>query len=308
MDIPVSMSLLPVHRGGEGVSIPPDQHIKERQLGLLFNLHCELDLLTEIVQMIQEGDQLGSAMGPYDEGVIHVPEPELWLSVRCYQCRLLEVFHEQPSDVLPFGKNSIIDRSERATAKEAYRLKNLEEKLARYGNHLTFLMRCRNHNIVPRGLLVPLPVNTAKAQHIAWRTAKALLRERIKEVRQQKLHLKKQVATQIGTPQTLSDDTGTCRRLEQWARWHGNRVHEKVKERQRKKFDNLMQGKRWGQRTNLDKNRLVVNLSSQQLTEAQRDVLALGLNFATTPKRIPVEDIIARTEHVCMWPALQECN
>ena len=115
-------------------------------------------------------------------------------------------------------------------------------------------------------------------------------------MRQQKLHLKKQVATQVGMLQTLSDDTGTCQRLEQWARWHGNRVHEKVKERQRKKFDNLMQGKRWGQRTNLDKNRLVVNLSSQQLTEAQRDVLALGLNFATAPKRIPVEDIIARTE------------
>ena len=111
-----------------------------------------------------------------------------------------------------------------------------------------------------------------------------------------KLHLKEQVATQIGMLQTLPDDTATCKPLEQWARWHGNRVHEKVKERQRKKFDNRMQGKRWRQRTNLDKNRLVVNLSSQQLTEAQRDVLALGLNFATSPKRIPVEDIIARTE------------
>ena len=87
MDIPVSMSLLPVHRGGEGVSIPPDQHIKEQQLVLLLNLHCELDLLTEIVQMIQEGNQLGSAMGPYDEGVVHVPEPELWLSVRCPEHR-----------------------------------------------------------------------------------------------------------------------------------------------------------------------------------------------------------------------------
>ena len=35
-----------------GVSNPPDQHIKERQLVLLFNLHCALDLLTEIVQMM----------------------------------------------------------------------------------------------------------------------------------------------------------------------------------------------------------------------------------------------------------------
>ena len=86
---------------------------------------------------------------------------------------------------------SIIGRSERATAKEAYRLKNLKEKLARYSNHLTFLMRCRDHNLVPKGLRVRLPVNTAKARLIAWRTAKALLRERIKEARQQKLRLEK---------------------------------------------------------------------------------------------------------------------
>ena len=57
-----------------------------------------------------------------------------------------------------------------------------------------------------------------------------------------------------------------------------------------------MLNKRQRQRETLNKDRLVVNLSSQQLTESQRDVLALGLNFATAPKRVPVEDIIARTE------------
>ena len=73
-------------------------------------------------------------------------------------------------------------------------------------------------------------------------------------------------------------------------------MHKEVKERQRKKFDYLMLSKRQRQRETLDQDRLVVNLSSQQLTETQRDVLALGLNFATAPKRVPVEDIIARTE------------
>ena len=57
-----------------------------------------------------------------------------------------------------------------------------------------------------------------------------------------------------------------------------------------------MLSKRQRQRETLNKDRLVVNLSSQQLTEPQHNVLALGLNFATAPKRAPVEDIIARTE------------
>ena len=57
-----------------------------------------------------------------------------------------------------------------------------------------------------------------------------------------------------------------------------------MKDRQRKKFDRLMLSKRQRQRETLGKDRLVVNLSSQQLTEAQHDVLALGLNFRYSTK------------------------
>ena len=126
--------------------------------------------------------------------------------------------------------------------------------------------------------------------------AKALLRERIKEARQQKLRLEKQVALQTDCLCTLPGGTTTAVQLERWASCHGSRVHKKSKERQRKKFDCLMLSKRQRQRETLNKDRLVVNLSSQQLTESQHDVLVLGLNFATAPKRVPVEDIIARTE------------
>ena len=141
-----------------------------------------------------------------------------------------------------------------------------------------------------------LLVNTAKAKPNVWRMAKALLRERIKEARQQKLCLEKQVALETDCIYTLPGGATTAVQLERWASWHGSRVHKEVKERQRKKFECLMLSKRQRQRETLDRDRLVVNLSSQQLTEAQHDDLALGLNFATAPKRIPVEDIITRTE------------
>ena len=40
----------------------------------------------------------------------------------------------------------------------------------------------------------------------------------------------------------------------------------------------------------------MVNLSIKELSENQKEVLSLGLNFATTPRKIPAKEIIARTE------------
>ncbi|XP_049958226.1 uncharacterized protein LOC126474793 [Schistocerca serialis cubense] len=42
--------------------------------------------------------------------------------------------------------------------------------------------------------------------------------------------------------------------------------------------------------------RVVVNLLSEVLDEAAVSVLCKGLNFATTPKRIPVEEILSAVE------------
>ena len=84
---------------------------------------------------------------------------------------------------------SFIDCSEQATVKLAYRSKYLEEKLARYSNHLIFMMHCKDQNIIPKSLRMRLSMNLEKASHITWRVAKILLREHIKEARQRKLHL-----------------------------------------------------------------------------------------------------------------------
>ena len=75
MKVPVRVRLLAKHRGGEGVLIPLDQHIQEGQLILLLYLHCELYLLPKAIEVIQEGDQLCSSMGPDDKSIVHVPKP-----------------------------------------------------------------------------------------------------------------------------------------------------------------------------------------------------------------------------------------
>lgn len=72
---------------------------------------------------------------------------------------------------------------------------------------------------------------------------------------------------------------------------------KKVKDRQKKKFDKLLQ--RDGRRTSVvssTSDRWVVNLSSKELTLPQQSVLRKGLNFAPAPGRVPVPRIIADVE------------
>ena len=67
-----------------------------------------------------------------------------------------------------------------------------------------------------------------------------------------------------------------------------------TKARQMRKFK-CLQAKQHPE-PQLNKEKLVRNLSSRSLTEKEKDVLALGLNFAVTPKWIPTFEIIAGTE------------
>ena len=43
----------------------------------------------------------------------------------------------------------------------------------------------------------------------------------------------------------------------------------------------------------------MVNVSSKQLTLAAISLLQRGLNFAVTPKALPVENIVVATEEAC---------
>jgi len=45
--------------------------------------------------------------------------------------------------------------------------------------------------------------------------------------------------------------------------------------------------------------RWVINLSQSQLSKAQTEVLAKGLNFAVTPVALPKEDFVVATEKAC---------
>ena len=59
------------------------------------------------------------------------------------------------------------------------KFERLKIQLAKTSNHLTFLMKCKIHDIVPKGLLLKAPYHSHRSYKITLRASKALLRDRI---------------------------------------------------------------------------------------------------------------------------------
>ena len=177
-----------------------------------------------------------------------------------------------------------------------YRLRT-EEKLARANNHLTFLIRCRNQGITPKGLRLYLPLQTTETNALKARTERALVRIAITETRRNRRRLLAQVN---GLKHDLQRTTATADfsfvlgLVEQ----EKTKTDYETKARQIRKFEGLLNEKSNRRREDgcLDSQKVIKNLSSHSLTESERDVLALGLNFGIAPKSVPVVDIIAAVE------------
>ena len=187
----------------------------------------------------------------------------------------------------------IIDRCQQDITSPAYRLRHCRERLARHNNHLTFLTRCRNEGVIPNGLKVSLPVKSTKADLIAHKTSKALLRERISEAHRQKLVASHHISElEKELSQMVPEDRWSS--LDQHCRAAANCMNKTMKERQMAQF-NCIQSRKVNSQHTLDSSKLVVNLSTRQLSPLE-DVLALGLSFAVAPRQVPVQEIVAATE------------
>ena len=165
--------------------------------------------------------------------------------------------------------------------KLVYRLKHAQDKLARLKNHLTFLIRCRENKITPSGLRVTLPLRSPSVHKIARCTELALLRQLIRDIHYKKAMIEKEIDTFGGEIRTLVDDN-KWRQLETWCKSTTEMISLDTKARQMQKFEHLQAKQHPGPQ--LNKEKLVKNLSNRSLTEKEKDVLALGLNFAVAPK------------------------
>ena len=177
--------------------------------------------------------------------------------------------------------------------KLVYWLKHAQEKLARLKNHLMLLIRCRENHITPTGLRVTLPLRAPGVHRIIRRTELALLRLLIREVCYKKVKSEKESGV-------LSEEIRTLVNAEQWnwlKAWCSSTM-EKIsldtKAKQIQKFDRLQAKQHLAPQLNQDK--VVKNFSSRSLAPKEKEALALGLNFAVTPKQIPTFKIVAATE------------
>ena len=134
---------------------------------------------------------------------------------------------------------SIINLSERATMKLAYRLKHALERLARHKNHLTFLLRCKENGITPDGLRVSLPLSSRGTQRIAKRTEAALLCLLIRDIRTKKVRIAGEANTCSEKIRALVD-VDKWEMLESWCASAAETSYTETKSQQIQKFSRLL--------------------------------------------------------------------
>lgn len=171
-------------------------------------------------------------------------------------------------------------------------LDRLTFKLANCSSGITFLMECRDMDLIPNGLRLKDPCGSARSARIIRRTEVALLRNQINLMRYKKWNLRREINSK-------ETHIHSVLRNEDWVKIKGaiDRLFSKNlndnREVQDQKLNKLM---RQSTRKQLDMNKVVINKSNRPLTAIERSVLAKGMNFAVAPRRQPAADIITSIE------------
>ena len=183
--------------------------------------------------------------------------------------------------------------------KEFRTIEQLQRKLARFRNHLRFNLRCRDEQVVPASLGIKNPIPTRNADQIVRKARNALVRERIRCTANQLNITEGRLVEKLSAfKERFPVDSGT----EEIIKQHLEHAYEKefrtAKQRQIKKLQKLTSTQK-DDIHNVAKDKWVCNLSKRELTDMEKDVLSRGLNFATTPIKVPYDDFIIATELAC---------
>ena len=185
-------------------------------------------------------------------------------------------------------------------------------KVGRYRNHRVYTLRCKDEHLTPPSLRLKRPINTKRGHDVIKRAEKHLVQARIHEITnklsnitREKQKQKEEIFRQV------NDDTRDT--LDQMFERAHDREYMQSKARQKQKLQRLLQ-KKPDRETHMDLSgtqlkKWVINLSKRELSKAETTVLARGLNFAVTPDRLPVNDVIVQTEKACgLIPEEREIN
>ena len=174
------------------------------------------------------------------------------------------------------------------------RLDSLTLKFVSVSESLTFLCRCRSAKIRPAGLRLRDPCGSQRSGRIIQKATEGLLRERIEYHHKEKKQLQ-------STLLRMEDNLRGSMAREDWERMKksvdnlASSRRKAIRERQKNKF-NMLRQQDVRSAPSINLNRIVVNRSNRQLSRAEEDLLAKGLNYAVAPLRVPVKEIVTGLE------------
>ena len=174
-------------------------------------------------------------------------------------------------------------------------------KIARHRNHLRFNLHCKHNSVIPTSVRLTSSVKGKKAESVLRRAEKCLLNVRISQTIGKLNKLEKDKTrlseTVYGEDSPLPEDTKTeIKRHHESAQ---QREHDLVKQRQQDKYKRLIEKNTDTSKPSLASEcitRWVKNCSQRLLSDPELSVLAKGLNFAITPPKVPVINILTETE------------
>ena len=169
-------------------------------------------------------------------------------------------------------------------------------KQARFNNHHIFNLRCRDEGVIPSSLKIVPPVRTAEGYRIAERASRAFLKARVHETYRSRRELASKVSgLRVALQHRLPPED--FRKVSLLSAAAAEKTHAKTKLNQVQKLGKLTNTR--DKRLELppqEVDRWVVNLTDRSLSEPQKEVLRLGLNFAPAPTKLPLVDTIAAVE------------
>ena len=152
----------------------------------------------------------------------------------------------------------------------------------------TFLLRCRDHNIIPQFLKFRHHFHTRAADRIYKRTSFALLRDRIHSNRRELNHIFGQLL-QLHLRLTGILSSSHWDLIDRLSFNKAKQIGEHTKNRQLRKFTSLHTSQHSDNKTI---KVTVINLSNQELDEGVYSLLKKGLNYAITPRSPPLKTYV----------------
>ncbi|XP_050510634.1 uncharacterized protein LOC126887260 [Diabrotica virgifera virgifera] len=181
------------------------------------------------------------------------------------------------------------------------KLETFYEKLAHCQNSIKFLRRCRNNNIIPKGLRLRPAYSSRRLQNILHRASLSMIRERLQFHRSNLFFIEQDIVSIEDLLFGMISNSDFDRII-----FSLHIIYENSYQKQRNihlnKFNNLLEQNSLHTFDNLNRNNdiltTVVNLSNRHLNATENLVLSKGLNYAVTHPSIPKLDIISSVEKI----------